>query len=765
MRRRRRCGCALACWCFDRFGRGDHHAQHAEMLTAARERRQKALDLSHSRARNKFEGVSASGAGAVEHNSRATVSLSVAASMLAKRRLGQETARMAKSIGDQAGASKDAEISATRDAGDTSPVVNADIAAGAESTPPAQCSQQTTSHSTEPPAEPGSEPGMQTLPVLTIPDVDLEPEPELQPHHSPMRTQHIHSEELQQQTELLRQQLTIAVAAQRRDRTAVDQASAELERSKAALVDAEMNQQRLANHAREHVEAARVAAAREAECREELAELRRELTQSKAAEDGAATALTQVELNRVTAALVATEAQLIEARREWREKTEYSAGGRLRRAVDRAQRSEAEVEYLRRELIDVQNAREQDKSAAAAAQTELQRHRSAMTQMQKRLEDATRQRESEQSLHAKELENVRTSQEASEHRRRKAEAALGACKKRLSAVEAACRRQQLAAPVDKYEDEAVEQRQLAFSKRLDAVVAELGEVEALCEHENLQHVQDLKREKEAAQIHMEDGKRLRGYIEEREVEVRGLRVQLQEAQDEKAALERELAAVTGARDEAVTEAEAVWMRAENQIREHSEKCEADVRGLSAQLQEAQDEKVALEGELAAMAGARDAAVAETEAVQMRAEMQVAAANHVAAIWQRQMASKTVMTRGAGATASWRDHPHIQLQEGENRLRACLRPAHNARDLKQADPRAALRWAQIRMSLTRLEGETQDRQGHLAYSTAESTPGSPRRESLLKEGNSSVGGLVDRSVAVTPVREPTETAVQKSPSCK
>ena len=61
-----------------------------------------------------------------------------------------------------------------------------------------------------------------------------------------------------------------------------------------------------------------------------------------------------------------------------------------------------------------------------------------------------------------------------------------------------------------------------------------------------------------------------------------------------------------------------------------------------------------------------------------------------------------------------------------------------------DPRAALRWAHIRMRLMRLDGESQRRQRHLTADPAKSIPESPGRESLLD----------DSSFAVTPVREPT-----------
>ncbi len=748
------------------------------MLAAARERRQKALGLSRPRFGPRNEGMSAVAPATVEGCSRAAVSLSVAASMLARHRLGQENAHAARRTGAKVGATKDADIPATRDRGDHSRGAPAGAGTVPGLEPKRQRTQQKTTDVRQLPVE-SAEPLIelafsmkhQALPMCIASDQEPEPEPELEPTptaDSSFLVQHVHSKKPEHGIEELRQQLAAAEAAQRTDRDAFDSALAELERHKAALVEAEMeavvsrleSQQAIADAVRvQQAKAARLAASRDANAAEETAKLRRQLEESQRARtnDEDAAAAQQLELNRVTAALSAAEVQLTEARRELQQaqETGHAGSGRLRRVVERAQRSEAESEHLREQLDDMQKAHCEVK---AAMQIELQHHKSSLTEAQERLAEATLNHKNEQALHLEDLERLRSQYSAAECRRRKAEAALAACRKRLSTVEAADRRRQLATTADKDEAEAATERQIAFSKRLDAVLAELEEVEALCENEKAQHEEDLQREKNAAKAHREDGERLRDLVQEKEAEGRALQAQLEETRAEKAAVERKLLGATEARDYAVAEAQN-----SEKLRKLVQEKEAESQALRVQLQEARAEKTALEMDLLGVTRARDNAVAEVQAVRLRAEMEMEMANakYLAAVWQQQMASAAIdksKTVGVAAaeTVGIQTHGHA----GEVGLGTYVRP-RILQERKQADPRAALRWAHIRMQLMRLDGESQRRQRHSATGRAESVAETPGRGSQL-EGNS---GALSGSFVVSPVREPTETAAENAWSHK
>jgi hypothetical protein len=577
------------------------------------------------------------------------------------------------------------------------------------------------------------------------PEPEPEPEPEQEqesepgPHADYSQTHHVQyipSAAVEQHTKQLREQLAAAEAVQTKERAAAAHALAQLERHKAALVEAEMeavvqrseSQRSLAGAiSAERAEAARHAAARDAAAEQALAALRQELAATKIAhaQDKATAAATRLELDRIAVALSAAEVRSAEAKREKEAAAEagHAGAGRLRRASERAQRSETEVAYLRRELGDVQKAHDQEKAAMATTRSELMRHKAAaLSKAQSQLAEATVQREREQALHVKQMENLRVKEENTDRRRRKAEANLALCKKRLAAVEAADRRrQQAAAAAATAADEAAEvahnQRQLAFSERLDAVIAELEAVEVLCAEEKAQQQLELQREKDSMREQIAEADRLGSIAEARETEVRDLREKLQAIRAEKAGVEKELLGATEGREAAVAELQTVRMKANMEV--------AAMQGMTRGMASATIEDV--RGASVAAALSAQAQAMEAAARQQRQAHATAGGEQSAA------AGQVYAVAGGEPTAARRTRPERQ----------------------QADPRAAVRWARIRMQLVRLEGESQRRKGSPLDGLVTEGPSRVALDSLLECSGDEEA--LDRSFAVTPVREPTQTA--------
>ena len=510
-------------------------------------------------------------------------------------------------------------------------------------------------------------------------------------------------------------------AAQSREQAAAAQALDELERHKAALIEAEMAAVVAHSDAQKTLDAAvqaeraagiKLATEREAAARAEMVAVKQALaeTQIAHAEDKAHSAATRMELDRIAVVLSHAEARATEAKRASAEVAADSAHagtGRLRLAAERVKRSEAEAEHLRQELSDAQEAHAQDKAAAKTTRNQLFQHKHALGHAKTQLAEAARKLESERGAHLKEVEGLRMKLSASEQRRRKAEGALAACKKRLASVEAADRRRQQAADAATAEAQAeaaeMHERQAAFSARLDDVIAELEQVEKLCEQDKRDH------EEQLALAHEESAEQLRQAKEETQEQVEtGVRLQ------------REIRA---------------W--------------DMQSTGLAAQLNALGAENAGLEQELLAATEGREAAVAELETVRLRAGMDVAAMQGMA----RGMASATTeeaAQQSAAAAAGMRAQAvetARQMSQQRSPHRQAEEPARTP-EREQPDPRAAVRWAGIRMQLTRLDGESQGRQKQAQEQEQEPLAA---LASLLERDASPLD--VEQSFAVTPVCEP------------
>ena len=422
-----------------------------------------------------------------------------------------------------------------------------------------------------------------------------------------------------------------------------------------ALEEREAEQAQQHESQRAELAAARAELQRQAAAAgEEASALRRQLAvaQEEHVQGQAAAIAARRELDSEREVIAALRSEFAEARRADGAVIAEQAE-RLTLASQIMSRREAaggeEIAALRSQLAAAEDARAKEQEKAEALRRELEGERAAAEAAEAAAEA---QRDTDAAItadHAEQLGAWQAEAERQERLVRIGEAALAQCQTQLEGVEAAeadrRRAEETAAATGKAEDAQLRALQEAFSARLDAAIGELASVEGQCEEDNRRHASELAACESLLLAARRDSARLQG--------------QLTAAQAETEALTEQLRAARIETDETRRQGQEASTLAAESAREAHEALEALEAEKAAALAEAQAVAAAIREQVGAARAERDGARAETAAVQQLAAREIERSLEQMRAWSAQ-----------------------QLEQ-------------------HGEPRAALRWAGIRVALQRL----------------------------------------------------------------